>query len=167
MTRRKKAHHAMQLATAADLGPRHLHRRGELEVVHGPDPDQPNRTVRRARRVVHYLAMDLTDPQREAADRLCVQAERASGAGWRPGGMHLARPLWQRGHPTEAQIAALADLRRAREALGAVAWLLVETVIIRNVAVDRLAERRGESRHVLRGRLLAALDRLVELWRLA
>lgn len=151
-------------ASALDIGTSIRRLRGDVEVVDRADPDAPNRTVRGARVRVHYLSMSLTDPQREAADRLAVQAEAADGAEWRPDGERVKRPLYQLGHPTERQVAAAGDLRRAREAVGNAAWGLLKSVVVDNVPLDKLAADGTENRHILRGRVLAGLDRLVEVW---
>lgn len=113
-------------AVALDHGPAIRLARGETAVRDAPDPDAPNRTVRRAavRVLYHGLWADglLTDDQHEAADRLLVALEAAQGArdGGLPPGIRVAPH--QQGSPSARQVQATADLRLAREALGLVAW---------------------------------------------
>lgn len=90
-------------------------------VDYRPDPDRPQGAPVRGASVViiydwlHAQAM-LSDSQREAADRYCVQMERASGATeWRGERIPGANGA---GTPTERQVSALADLRGADEILG-------------------------------------------------
>jgi hypothetical protein len=162
MARRTKRSTAPR-AVALDHGPGIRLARGDVVVLDRADPDTPNRTVRGARVAVHYAAMSLTETQREAADRLCVQAERAGGAAWRPEGIVVALHPSQRGHPAEWQVAATTDLRHAQAALGAVAWGLVWRLVVQNVPLVHDAPS-GHARAVLTGRVLAGLDRLVEHW---
>ena len=163
--RRRRHAERPPLAIVLDYGPDVRLARGDVAVADAADPDAPNRTVRRARVVVHYEAMSLTEHQREAADRLCVQAERAGGAAWRPDAVVTALHPSQRGHPAEWQLVAIRDVQDAREALGEIAWRLLWDAVVLNT---RLADMTGGShgRAVLTGRLLAALDRLAEHWRL-
>ncbi len=166
MAKRKPRSTAAPRAVALDHGPAIRLARGDVEVGDGPDPDMPSRTVRRARVVVHYAAMTLSAPQREAADRLCVQAERSAGATWKPDGVVVALHQAQRGHPSEVQVVATTDLRRARAVLGEVAWALVWRLVVENVPLVQDAEG-GHARAVLTGRVLAGLDRLAEHWRIS
>ena len=152
-------------AVALDHGPAVRLARGDVVVADRPDPDMPNRTLRAARAVVHYASMRLTAPQREAAGRLCVQAERAGGAAWRPDGIVVALHPSQRGHPAEWQVAAITDLRRAHALLGPAAWAVVWRAVVANVPVAQDAAT-GHQRALLTGRLLAGLDRLAEHWRM-
>ena len=152
-------------ALQADLGPSQRLKNGTAEIAYRADPDAPQRAdIKAARAVVPWHAMKLTDPQREAACRLEVQAEVAAGAGWKPDGVFAALPLWQRGHPTERQVRALTDMRDARAILGPAAWGLAWAVVVNGVSLVDKAGASGQARAVLTGRLLAALDRLAEHW---
>src|SRR5690349_9704626 len=94
---------AMPLEMVADFGPKHQRATplakilkakrpeevpGRLAVVDAPDPDAPNRTVRRARVRYHYDELHarggLTDGEREAADCWLVLREMEAGGRNRP-----------------------------------------------------------------------------------
>ncbi len=152
-------------AVALDHGPAIRLARGDVLVADRPDPDMPTRTIRRASVRVHYEHMDLTEPQREACDRLVVQAERAGGAAWKPDGVIVTLHPSQRGHPAEWQLAALTDVRQARAALGEAAWAVVWALVVENRPISADAAS-GHARAVLTGRLLAGLDRLAEHWKM-
>lgn len=165
MTKARKPRRAVPLEVRMDHGPAIRLARGDFVVGDRPDPDAPQRTIRRASVRVHYEHMGLSEPQREAADRLCVQAERAGGAAWRPDGIVVALHPSQRGHPAEWQVAAVADMRQARAALGEAAWAVVWACVVENRPMSTDAAS-GHARAILTGRLLAALDRLAEHWRM-
>ncbi len=91
-------------------------------VEYRPDPEKPQGApVRGARAVIIYEWLhaqgQLSDPQREAADRYLVQLERASGA---VEGRPDASGVRSSGFlgPTDRQVAALADLRGVDDVLG-------------------------------------------------
>lgn len=112
-------------AVALDHGPAIRIARGDVVPVDGPDPDNPNRTVRRAELVVGYHVLWanklITDDQHEAADRLLVALEAVQGASDGAGTDPAVKVAhWLQGHPATRQVQAAADLRRASEALGAV-----------------------------------------------
>ena len=165
MAKHRKPRRTGPPAIALDHGTAIRLARGDLLVADRPDPDAPQRTIRRASVRVHYEHMGLTDPQREAADRLCVQAERAGGAAWRPDGIVVALHPSQRGHPAEWQVAAVSDLRQARAALGEAAWAVLWACVVENRPISADAAS-GHARAVLAGRLLAGLDRLAEHWKM-
>lgn len=94
----------------------------------------------------------LTDEQREAADRYLVRLEQASGAVECRGERIRGRVGY--GTPTERQVSALADLRRADAVLSVDRDLVLEVV--------------GWNREPEGGLMLAtfqrALERLASLW---
>lgn len=165
MARTRKPRRAVPLEVRADHGTAIRLARGDLDVSDRPDPENPNRTVRRASVRVHYTHMGLTDPQMEAANRLCVQVERAGGGMWKPDGVVVSLHPSQRGHPAEWQLAATRDVENARVALGKTAWAVVWACVVENRPMSAEAVS-GHARAVLTGRLLAALDRLAEHWRM-
>jgi hypothetical protein len=70
---------------------------------------------------------------------------------------------WRR-TPPEAQLAAIAQLRHAREIVGRDAAALLDAWVVEGACVTALAEQRGENPRVIMGRIRAGLARLVELW---
>jgi hypothetical protein len=167
----KKRRKAVE-AGAPDYGPPERWARGEVERVYRPDPDAPHRTVSGARVVERYVEAwrrgQITDAEREAADKWAVLTARAVGGipcyDATGGGVRVAP--WQR-TPPEAQVVAIAQLRRAREIVGRDGAALLDSWIFGNVCVTVLGEQRGESRHQVMGRLRAALGRLAEFWGIA
>ena len=143
--------------------------RGDVERVCRPDPDAPHRTVSGARVVARYVEAwrrgQITDAEREAADRWDVLTARAGGASscstLARGGVRDAP--WRR-TPPEAQLAAITQLRHAREVVGRDAADLLDAWVVHGVCVAALAGQRGENAHHVMGRIRAALVRLVELW---
>lgn len=179
MSRNRRAKAARIPAVVLDVGPltKFQMDSGRYEDTAHGDPDRPMfqddgrggrvqvgfHERKGLRRAVHYASMSLTATQREACDRLCVKAERAGGAAWRPDGPVVALHPSQRGHPAEWQVAAASDLRRARAALGTAAWGVLWRLVVENVPMIQDAPT-GHARALLTGRVLAGLDRLVEHW---
>lgn len=116
-----------EVASYADLGPRIRHEAlpgastARVVSTYRPDPEAPSApAIRGARAVIIYEWLHaqglLSDPQREAADRYLVQLERASGAvEGRPDASGVRSNAVM--GPSDRQVAALADLRLADEAL--------------------------------------------------
>ena len=145
--------------------------RGDVERVCRPDPDAPHRTVSGARVVARYVEAwrrgQITDAEREAADRWDVLTARAGGAS---SCSTLARgevrdAPWRR-TPPDAQLAAIAQLRHAREIVGRDAAELLDAWIVHHVHVMNLGKQRGQNPKQVMGRIRAGLTRLVELWRI-
>lgn len=155
-TTRKRSRGRPEKAVALDLGPAQRLVNGTAWVAYRADPESPSRpSVRAAQAKVIYhqlwIAGYLTDEQHEAADRYLTRLETADGA-----------KVDTRGHgaashgPTMAQVAALADLRVADEAIGPAPLIkAVRTVIGWNIwppelvvadfraALQRVADRWG------------------------
>lgn len=152
---------------ALDHGPRVQHRNGRLELVDAADPDRPNVTLRRARRVCHYntawRAGHLTDAEREACDRYAVLCEREEGAVERRDGPSVKADPWSRTPPLSA-VQAIASLRAAHQAVGNDGAALLRLYVRDNLPVDEIARRRDERREVTMGRTRAAITRLAEHW---
>jgi hypothetical protein len=156
-------------ATVPDYGPPERWARGDLERVCRPDPDAPHRTVAGARVVARHVEAwrrgQITDAEREAADRWDVLTARSGGS---PSCYVLAREggkdaPWRR-TPPEAQLAAITQLRHAREIVGRDSAALLDAWIVGGAFVTALAEQRGENPRAIMGRIRAGLSRLVELW---
>ena len=158
--------------SAPDYGPPERWAHGDVERVCRPDPDDPRRTVSGARVVARYVEAwrrrQITDEEREAADRWDVLTERASGARacYDVARGEVRDAPWRR-TPPEAQLAAITQLRHAREIVGRDAAALLDAWIVRHECVTVLAARRGEHPRQAMGRIRAALTRLVELWGIA
>ena len=151
----------------ADLGPsiRRTRAAGAVEapvvVAYRPDPDKPQGApVMGARKVILYDWLHahgmLTDGQREAADRYLVRLEQASGA-VECRGERVVRGGGGQGTPTERQVSALADLRRADAVLG------VDRDLVRLVVGWNMEPEDGLDD----GRFAAALGRLANLGHMA
>jgi len=153
----------------ADFGPSIRRKRGDVELVDRPDPHNPNITVRGAQKVPGYDRLwrqgTLTADQRHAADRYGRLVERAGGAAWRPDGAQVRVDCRAYG-PTAAQVDAEHELRHARAALGRAATEVADLVAVGGVTVAELASHLAVSEGIARGMIVAALQRLVEHWRL-
>ncbi|MCX8003335.1 MAG: hypothetical protein N2688_00005 [Burkholderiaceae bacterium] len=141
--------------------------------------DVPGRRVTRAVRSPGYDRLwrrgVLSDAQREAADLYVRLCEQATGARDSDAAQVRIDGGWLRGDgPTLAQMQAVARLRDANDALGHRARLVVERVVVADEPPSACAavfgvpgELNQDARYnrVL-GLLDAALQRLVEHWRL-
>jgi hypothetical protein len=160
---------------ASDYGPtrwangRLVPQRQDVEITDRPDVADPHRTVRGAQRVPGYHRLwregSITDEQREAADRYRDLAERASGACWRPDRPPVRQPGQGYG-PSEMQIDAEHELRRARDAIGRHGRRVADMIAIAGLTLEDIGSSLSQSRHVARGAVLAVLERLVEHWQL-
>jgi hypothetical protein len=154
-----------------DYGPVVRLKRGEVEKTQGPDPESPKDDIRRAKLVVAYevlwRAKAIDDAQREACDRYLMDAEAAEGAKDAQGNAVGRLEPWRKGHPPERQLQALVSLRNARAALGPNGRALCDLLMLENLSVRKIAERRGERQEVTMGQLLASLTRLAEHWNMS
>ena len=152
--------------------------RGEIEVVHdAADPEQPNVTVSRARRVCVYdrlAARDaITEFQREAADKYAVLREQETGASWQNGELVATnRSPWQKGHPSQTAVGAAAEMRRVHATLGKRGTAIVHALVVENCTPEQIGLRYENAcgdptaERVVRAWVVAYLERLVELWSL-
>lgn len=158
-----------------DHGPKILTRRGKLKIhpsrvlEDAADPDQPNRTIRRAR--VQWLPdvwlakKVISQEQHDAATRF-VMAYEMGVLGAKDRSFH--RISFGRVAPAglaNVQLFCITDYRQAEEAVGmslsaALAWCVLSTG-----TVEGWAECKGWHRDRAAGYLMAALDRLVEHYR--
>lgn len=154
----------------ADHGPRIQHKLKRLEVVDAADPTNPNRTIRRARVVCHYDTAwrkgQISDAEREAADRYAQTYERADGARERHDGPTSMSRAWERTPPL-TQLQASASITMAHQAVGNDAAGLLRDYVIRNLTAEQIAEKRREDRKLTMGRIRATLCRLAEHWGMA
>lgn len=153
----------------SDLGPRVLLDRGEVLVEDAPDPDAPNRTIRRSRRewAPDVLLRNGTIDQahHDAATRL----HDAYALGVMGARDRLAVYVDRTGAPTgyaDAQLAAATDYRQAAQAVGMVAMSALSWCVINHGSVAGWAECKGWPVQRAQGYLLAALDRLAEHYQL-
>lgn len=122
MTPARKRHRAPE--PHADYGPRARLDNGTAVLTYRADPDKPNApAIRAAKALVAYEALHsnglLTDPEREAADRICVAAERCSGAKDGDNGGLRGRAFWECGGVSPQAVDAAADLRAVGRVLDA------------------------------------------------
>ena len=115
---------ARQRATepASDYGPAMRVRNGTAVVSYRADPDKPHApAIRAAKALVAYEALHsnglLSDPEREAADRIAIAAERVTGAKDMTGGGLRGRAFWECGGVSAQAVQAASDLRAVQDNL--------------------------------------------------
>lgn len=149
-----------------DHGPALRIARGDVVVVHAADPDQPNRTIRRARVQwvpdVWLAKGTIGQPQHQAAERFAMAYERGIlGARDRP----IVRVSFEKRAPQglpDAQLACATDYRQAEQAVGIVLSSALSWCVLSTGTVDGWAQCKGWHRDRAAGYLLASLDRLAE-----
>jgi len=160
------AKRAVSLEIRPDYGV--AYRQPHLYVVgERADPDDPNRTVRGARREMAFVAWwragRISDAEREAAERYGRLAEEATGARWRPDSVGGGTP-YRCKTPAEWQIDAAQDLRLVERAAGDLAPVLIA------VAMGSTLEQLARSRRIRESRALGvardALWRACDHWRI-
>ena len=134
-----------------------------------PDPDSAVRTVRgwrAASPLDHIRSPSVTRDHRRAAARFAATVEAIEAAGYghtarlptgAPPGLSAAVA-----GPAESALVAVRDYRGACQAIGLIGTALVTAVAVDGYSASRLARITSGSDKVVLGRLLAALDRLVE-----
>ena len=149
----------------SDIGVSLLHSRGELTIEDVGDPDQPNRTIRRGRRVWApdvLLANGTISQRHHAAATRYHDAYEVGILGARD---RLAVYVDCRGAPAgiaDAQLAAATDYRQATQAVGLTLSASLTWCVLGCGTVAGWAEDRGWNPHRAQGYLLAALDRLTD-----
>lgn len=162
-----------------DAGPEARIAHGNIELgQQRPDPDRPmldqdgiqigyhltaGARVRSGYDYLHRTGA-ITTEQRDIAERYVLTVERFHGArdGATPGAGRLA--AWQTAGPSEAQVNAASDLRRAVNGVGNGAVQLIGAVMLDGLSLTQVARIYGEDQKSVAGRLRAALDRLMEVW---
>jgi len=155
-----------------EYGLEHRYAQDRVEVQRGiADPDDPNRTINRARATCSYERLAkrraITEPHRQASEKYLTLREQESGGRW-VNGENVASPSdsrpWELDGATVQQLAAVVALRNAHRALGSSARGIVSLLVVDNLHVAALAERFGRDEKVVMGEVRAALTRLCEYW---
>ena len=150
----------------ADLGPPEGLKTGAVVVSFGPDVDDPNKTVRRAKRVWApdtLLAKGAITPAHHAAAcKYLEQYQRGVlGAGRNRSIVPMQRSAGPGGYQ-ETQLAAAKGYRDATAAVGTTLTPALAWCVLSHGTVAGWAECRGWNPHKAAGYLIAALDRLAE-----
>jgi hypothetical protein len=154
-----------KIVVVTDLGPKIQRDRGDLVVDLVADPDAPNRTVRRAKRIWVPDTMlnkgTITGDGHAACSRyLSTHARGVHGVKeteWVPvdclnGGVS----------PCDAQLDALTDFRKAERAVGKRLGEGLTWCVLGYASLDQFAEHKGVSPHQASGFLIAAVERLCD-----
>ncbi|MBC9176777.1 hypothetical protein [Pseudoroseomonas ludipueritiae] len=154
-----------------DYGPTLRLNRGDVEKVMRPDPENPNREVMGCRRVEEFRRMHQAGTimleHFLACERYIVTASAAMGVHDQDRCPVGRRAHWQQGHLADQQLAAMVSMRNAIAALGCSAHALVEMLVLENLPLAKIAQRRGMNPTEAKGAVRAALTRLAEHWGLA
>lgn len=151
-----------------DLGPRGVLARGERVEEFGPDPDVPNRTVKRSRASWLPLEMHqkgtLSDAAMAAALAFRDDWELSQGA--RDG--IAAQPPGVRADgfsgacPTQVALDAMARVRAALEAVGKTGSVCLSLAVARGATLAQLALTLGHREQAASGYFAGVLDRLAD-----
>lgn len=162
MSRRKR--HTLP-AEVYDHGPDIQRDRGEVAVKDAPDIDNPNRTIRQAKRVwvpdVLLSNKTISQAHHDAATRL----HDAYALGILGARDRLQVYVDRTSSPTgyaDAQLAAATDYRRAVQAVGIRNMPALDWCVIGHGSIASWADMKGWSKDRACGYLLSALDRLAE-----
>jgi hypothetical protein len=151
-----------------DYGPSIRLNRGETEKASRPDPTQVNREVLGCRRYEEFRRLHqlgtITLEHFLACERYIVTASAAMGIHDTDKSPVGRRPPWQQGHMADQQLAARVSIRNAANALGPSAHALVEMLVLENLTLKKIAERRDMNPTETKGEVRAALTRLAEHW---
>jgi hypothetical protein len=130
--------------TITDYGPSIRLNRGEVEKEEVACPDNPKRTVRRAKRVVAYEVLHranvISDEQREACDWYLTEYCWSQGVRHKPGIPTRTEPSLV-GHPSDRQLKAILRMRNAVGSMGCANRALVDLLILDNLSVRELTAR--------------------------
>lgn len=130
--------------TITDYGPSIQINRGAVEKTEGACPDDPKRTVRRAKRVVAYEVLHrahvLSDDQREACDWYLTEYCWSQGVRHKPGVPTRTEPSLV-GHPGERQLKAILRMRNAVAVMGCANRALLDLLILDNMSVRDITAR--------------------------
>lgn len=150
-----------------DMGPAEGLASGAVVISFGPDVDDPNKTVRRAKRL---WAPDtllgkgaITPAHHAAATKYLDQYQRGVlGAGRSRTIVPMRKMVAQSGGYQETQLAAAKGYRDATAAVGTALTPALAWCVLSHGTVAGWAECRGWNPHKAAGYLIAALDRLAE-----
>lgn len=149
----------------ADLGPPEGLKTGAVVVSFGPDVDDPNRTVKRAKRVWApdtLLAKGAITPAHHAAAcKYLEQYQRGVLGAGRNRSVVPMRVITPTGYQ-EGQMQAAQAYRLATAAVGTTLTPALAWCVLSHGTVAGWAECRGWNPHKAAGYLIAALDRLAE-----
>jgi len=155
--------------SASDLGPQLRLVHGDVAVEDAADPDAPNRTIRRARRVwapAVLLANGSISPAHYDAALRYHNAYAVGVDGARDKlGIYVDCAATPSGY-ADARLAAVTDYRQATQAVGTVASSALSWCVLSYGSVAGWALSKGWSKDKAGGYLLAALDRLAEHYQL-
>jgi len=149
-----------------DTGPPEGFKTGSVVVSFGPDVDDLNKTVRRAKRVWApdtLLAKGaITAAHHAAACRYLDQYQRGVlGAGKNRSVVPMQRSVGPGGYQ-ETQLAAMKAFREAEKVVGLTLAPALAWCVLSHGTVSGWAECKGWNAHKAAGFVVAALDRLAE-----
>lgn len=150
-----------------DYGP--CEARGLRVLEDGADPEDPNRTTRRARVSCLYDTAwrkgHLTADERNACDRYAALVEAAGGACEDRGEYVGDRPAPHlRDGGMLTRVAAQAIVTDAEAAVGICGKRMLRGFVLANLPAEQIALSEGVNRHIAAGLVLAAVRRLTEHW---
>lgn len=132
------------------------------------EPENPNRKLLRSRVMPGYARLHgrgaISRDHRDACDKYRELREVESGGAWCNGESGGSAAPWQRSNASDAQIVAIAQLRRVHEAIGRRGRLLVDLFIIEDLLAKEIAAKLGEHPGPMWGEIKAALTLMVEHW---
>lgn len=170
MAKPRRKPRATQQQPATDLGPSILRDRGLVAVETPADPDAPNRTIRRARRVWApdvLRANGTLEAHHHAAAVRYLTSYEVGICGARSAKLvyiqHCATPAGM----ADAQLAAATDYRRATQAVGQVASAALAWCVLHHGSVASWADLKDWPPHRAQGYLVCALDVLAAHYGLA
>jgi hypothetical protein len=148
-----------------DAGPAPQLRRGEVAVHDAADPDQPNRTIRRAKRVWAPDVLLATGTIGQHHHDAATRYHNAYAVGIEGARDRLGVYVDCAGSPggyADARLSAARDYREATQAVGVVSSAALAWCVLSYGTVAGWAECKAWNKHKAGGYLLAALDRLAE-----
>jgi hypothetical protein len=153
----------------SDIGPLMLHRRGWLTLEDAPDPDAPNRTIRRARAVWVPDEWLRKGTITQAHHNAAVRYHEAYALGVMGASDRAPIYIQITGAPSglsDARLAAVTDYRKASDAVGAFSADCLTWCVLNRSTVANWANNRRMHPQIAAGYLLAAIHRLTEHYRL-
>ena len=155
-----------QMITLLNLDTRY--KRGDVRIDHNAaDEPNPNVTISRPVAVAAYDRLrrrnEISKEQHMAAERYAMLREAELGAEWKPGEIVVRDPSpGQKGYPTETQAQASHALRKVHERIGRRARMILGWLVVDNVLVKNIAERLKINPQAAMGEVVAVLSLLAE-----